>query len=187
MDVDYSDDCSDSENENSRGGNSKHGDGAEDSAESLKDKKPSLLASAAQTLLNLSLTAPPIPQIPKLSVVATTPRAPIIVTSKNVASAIAMAMECVPEVQVPPTKPKDELSPPPAVKSVIVRAGPSSQSVSFMFFNPLLYSRSTLLDSDVRVTYDHKMGSFCIYKQQKRISILCYGEFMESAILHNIR
>jgi len=33
----------------------------------------------------------------------------------------------------------------------------------------------------------HKMGSFCIYKQQKRISILCYGEFMESAILHNIR
>jgi len=33
----------------------------------------------------------------------------------------------------------------------------------------------------------HKMGSFCIYKQLKRISILCYGEFMESAILHNIR
>jgi len=31
------------------------------------------------------------------------------------------------------------------------------------------------------------MGSFCIYKQQKRISILCYGEFMERAILHNIR
>jgi len=31
------------------------------------------------------------------------------------------------------------------------------------------------------------MGSFCIYKQQKRISILFYGEFMESAILHNIR
>jgi len=31
------------------------------------------------------------------------------------------------------------------------------------------------------------MGSFCIYKQQKRISILCYGEFMESAIIHNIR
>jgi len=50
-----------------------------------------------------------------------------------------------------------------------------------------LYSRSTLLDSDIRVTKDHKMGSFCIYKQQKRISILCAGEFMESAILHNIR
>jgi len=33
----------------------------------------------------------------------------------------------------------------------------------------------------------HKMGSFCIYKQLKRIRILCYGEFMESAILHNIR
>jgi len=33
----------------------------------------------------------------------------------------------------------------------------------------------------------HKMGSFCIYKQLKRISILCYGKFMESAILHNIR
>jgi len=32
----------------------------------------------------------------------------------------------------------------------------------------------------------HKMGSFCIYKQLKRISVLCYGEFMESAILHNI-
>jgi len=31
------------------------------------------------------------------------------------------------------------------------------------------------------------MGSFCIYKQLKRMSILCYGEFMESAILHNIR
>jgi len=30
------------------------------------------------------------------------------------------------------------------------------------------------------------MGSFCIYKQLKRISILCYGEFMESAFLHNI-
>jgi len=46
-----------------------------------------------------------------------------------------------------------------------------------------LYPRSTLLDSDVRVMEEHKMGSFCIYKQQKRISILCYGEFMESAIL----
>jgi len=33
----------------------------------------------------------------------------------------------------------------------------------------------------------HKMRSFCIYKKLKRISILCYGEFMESAILHNIR
>jgi len=33
----------------------------------------------------------------------------------------------------------------------------------------------------------HKVGSFCIYKQLKRISILCYGEFMESAILHNTR
>jgi len=33
----------------------------------------------------------------------------------------------------------------------------------------------------------HKMGSFCIYKQLKRISILCYGEFIESIILHNIR
>jgi len=33
----------------------------------------------------------------------------------------------------------------------------------------------------------HKMGFFCIYNQQKLISILCYGEFMESAILHNIR
>jgi len=31
------------------------------------------------------------------------------------------------------------------------------------------------------------MGSFCIYKQQKRMSILWYGEFVESAILHNIR
>jgi len=24
---------------------------------------------------------------------------------------------------------------------------------------------------------DHNMGSFCIYKQQRRISILCYGEW----------
>jgi len=41
----------------------------------------------------------------------------------------------------------------------------------------------------LRVTSEciyHKMGSFCIYKQQKLISILCYGEFIESAFLHNI-
>jgi len=31
------------------------------------------------------------------------------------------------------------------------------------------------------------MGSFSIYKQQKRICILCYAYVMESAILHNIR
>jgi len=34
---------------------------------------------------------------------------------------------------------------------------------------------------------DHKMGSFCIYKQQKRINISCYAYDMESAILHYIR
>jgi len=31
------------------------------------------------------------------------------------------------------------------------------------------------------------MGSFCIYKQQKRISILCYGECHSPNVLHNIR
>jgi len=50
-----------------------------------------------------------------------------------------------------------------------------------------LYSWSTLLDSDVAYFLGHEMGSFCIYKQQKRISILCYACVMESAILHNIR
>jgi len=61
--------------------------------------------------------------------------------------------------------------------------------VDTTYINQFLYtySRSSLLDSDVTYVFNHKMGSFCIYKQQERISILCYGEFMVSAILHNIR
>jgi len=49
-----------------------------------------------------------------------------------------------------------------------------------------LYSRSTLLDSDVRVYFIIRWDPSAFIKNWKG-SILCYGEFMESAILHNIR